>query len=167
MNHQGKRGWKQAMFFARMRRIYIWGLTALTKEPKPVSRKNAIGKQLLYNILYFLVDKRIKYICTQFCQHLAPDFKGNGKSGYVCQHINFIWSRWYHVLYALSTLSTVKYVHIIFWKCTKDKSVIWGFIRWNNTMEGVSVRWYLENTGIQTFLPHGNGLLFAKNDSLL
>lgn len=60
----------------------------------------------------------------------------------------------------------MKCVHIIFWKCTKDKSVIWGFIRWNNTMEGVSVRWYLENTGIQTFLPHGNGLLFAKNNSL-
>ena len=88
MNHQGKRGWKQAIFFARMRRIYIWGLTALTKESKPVSRRNAIGKHLLYNILYFLVDKRIKCICTWFCQHLAPDFKGNGKSGYVCQRLS-------------------------------------------------------------------------------
>lgn len=34
------------------------------------------------------------------------------------------------------------------------------------TMDEVSVRWYLGNAGIQTFLPHGNGLLFAKNDSL-
>lgn len=60
----------------------------MTKESKPVSRRNAIGKHLLYNILYFLVDKRIKCICTWFCQHLAPDFKGNGKSGYVCQRLS-------------------------------------------------------------------------------
>lgn len=33
-------------------------------------------------------------------------------------------------------------------------------------MGGVSIRVCLVNTGIQTFLPHGNGLLFAKNDSL-
>ena len=33
-------------------------------------------------------------------------------------------------------------------------------------MGGVSTRVCLVNTGIQTFLPHGNGLLFTKNDSL-
>ncbi len=33
-------------------------------------------------------------------------------------------------------------------------------------MGGVSIRVCLVNTGIQTFLPHGNGSLFAKNDSL-
>lgn len=62
----------------------------------------------------------------------------------------------------MSTLSTVKCVHIIFWKCTKNRSMIWVFIRWNNMMGRNS----LVNTGIQTFLSHGNKLLFAKNDSL-
>jgi hypothetical protein len=33
-------------------------------------------------------------------------------------------------------------------------------------MGGVSIKVCLVNTGMQTFLPHGNGLLFAKNDSL-
>ena len=72
-----------------------------------------------YNTIIYLsfLIKRYNYIYVLICQHLAMDFlifPNLSTLVNVCQRTLFHESDWYIGTYRLSTLSTLKCVHIIF-----------------------------------------------------
>lgn len=114
-----KRKEKSSRIFLRTEKGMYFRVDSVDKVDNGLSAQKPLSASAYNTIIYlFLLIKRYNYRYAVICQHLAMVFlifPNLSTLVNVCQRILFHKSNWYIGTYLLSTLSTPKCVHIIFY----------------------------------------------------
>ena len=112
-------GVNQTEFFLRTEKGMYFRVDSVDKVDDGLSAQKPLFASAYNTIIYlFLLIKRYNYRYAVICQHVAMVFlifPNLSTLVNVCQRILFHKSDWYIGTYLLSTLSTPKCVHIIFY----------------------------------------------------